>query len=86
MKIKLKTQYSGPNGSHAPGSIVDFDQAEAYTMIEGGFAEQVPEPAKETPAAEPQPAPAPEVVETAVLSAPETTQAPANKRPHRRKK
>lgn len=86
MQIKLKTQYAGPSGCHAAGSTVDFEKAEAYRLIEGGYAEQVEDAAAAVPAAvvvqevgDEKP-----VVETTDLLPPETTEAPANRRHKRR--
>lgn len=78
MKVKLRTQYAGPNGAHSVGAVVDFDKAEAYRLIEGGYAEQIAEPAKEGVVISSDPA-----VETADLLTQRTAEAPANKRPRR---
>lgn len=72
MKVKLRTQYAGPRGVFAAGSVADFGKAEAYGLIEGGYAEQIPEPAKER-GSKP-------LVETADLLSPETAEAAANRR------
>lgn len=63
MKIRLRTQYAGPRGTYAAGAVVDFDQAEAHALIQGGFGDEVAVqgPLKSEP------------VETAA----ETTEAPA---------
>jgi uncharacterized phiE125 gp8 family phage protein len=39
MKIRMRTQYSGPAGSFAPGAVVDFPNKEAKALLEGGYAE-----------------------------------------------
>lgn len=45
MRVRLKTIMAGPAGTASPGAIVDLDRAEAYALIEGGFAEQLDEAA-----------------------------------------
>ena len=59
MKVRLKTQSAGPNGSFAPG-IHDIPEAFARQLVEGGFAE-----ALEDEAGPPEPPPA--VIETAAI-------------------
>ena len=39
MKIKLLTSYSGPDGSHGPGAVIDIDSKEAQRYIDKGLAE-----------------------------------------------
>ena len=39
MRIKLRTTMAGPNGSYNAGSVVEFDDATAKTLLDGGFAE-----------------------------------------------
>lgn len=73
MKIRMKTLAAGPAGPRQAGSIVDLPDAEAYQLIEGGYAEQVGAAAGE--------------VETAEAGgAVETAEAPANKRKRGRAK
>lgn len=81
MKIKLRSQYAGPKGTHAPDAIVDFDKVEAYRLIEGGFAEQVAEEVQPPLAVETAPE---TVVENALAPTGRTAVAPAQNR-HRRK-
>lgn len=72
MKIRMKSIYAGPRGSFSPGQVADLDQASAYALIEGGFAEQIDEPA---------------TVEEATATGRETATAPAQrKKPAARRK
>lgn len=41
MRVKIRTNMAGPAGAHLAGSIVNLDQAQAYDLIERGFALQV---------------------------------------------
>lgn len=43
MKIKMRTQMSGPAVNAAAGAVIDMEKAAAYDLIEKGFAEQVEE-------------------------------------------
>lgn len=82
MKVTLKTTMAGPAGGGAAGQTIDVPQAQAYDLIERGYAEQPPEPAKER--AELVPAVEVEPVETASVESSETTTSRAQKRTRRR--
>ncbi len=43
MKIKLKTRYANKTGNYGVGAILDLEKAEAYSLCEGGYAEQIAE-------------------------------------------
>ena len=74
MRVKLLTIYAGPAGSYSAGSVVDFDEADAKPLIDGGYATQVEEPKR----------PRKEVViESAIVEQDETT---AFDPPRRRRK
>lgn len=85
MKVRLKTQAAGPNGSYAPG-IHDLPDAFARQLLDGGYAEALedeagppePPPVIETAAIEP-------AAEKAVVPAAKP-RAPAHDKPIARKK
>ena len=41
MRIRMRTTMAGPGGNAGPGDVIDRPKAEAYALIEGGFAEQI---------------------------------------------
>lgn len=41
MRVRLRTTYASPAGAHAAGSVVDLEKAEAYDLIERGYAAQI---------------------------------------------
>ncbi len=41
MRIRMKTTMAGPAGGASVGQVIDRPKAEAYALIEGGFAEQI---------------------------------------------
>ena len=45
MKVRLRTTMAGPEGTHQPGEIVDFDEARAKDLIARRYAEPVPDQA-----------------------------------------
>lgn len=46
--VKMKVTYAGPRCTCAMGGILSCDDAEAKRLVEGGYAEYVPEPKLET--------------------------------------
>jgi hypothetical protein len=70
MRVKLKTQSAGPNGSFAPG-IHDLPDVFARQLVDGGYAE-----ALEDEAVPPEPPPA---IETAAIQPAETAVIPKAK-------
>lgn len=84
MKIKLRTTYAGPAGTHASGSIVDMPDDEAKGLIDGGYAAQVGDAPEAPPAPSAEPEPEPEV-ETAAVEVVETAEGPSAKKGWRKK-
>jgi len=41
MRIRLLSVMAGPDGVYQPGTVRDVPRAEAYALVEGGYAEQV---------------------------------------------
>ena len=41
MQVRLKTIMAGPAGTGQPGDVVDLPTAQAYALIEGGYAAQL---------------------------------------------
>lgn len=39
MQIRMKTTMAGPSGCFGEGSIVDVEEAQARSLISGGYAE-----------------------------------------------
>ena len=85
MKIRLKSMMAGPQGSFAPGTLVELPEAQAQDLVARGYAEAVTDlPAN--PADYPGP-------ETAAIAAPEQAVQPparprrgeAGSRPEKRK-
>lgn len=71
MRVRLKTLMAGPRGVASPREIVDLPDADAYALCEGGYAEQVDDPA---------PRPKPASVETAALVSREQAVAPRQRK------
>ena len=57
MKIRLITRLAGPDGCHAPGSIIDVSASQAAALIAGQYGVRVDE---DTPDVERAVAPPPE--------------------------
>lgn len=68
--VKMKANSAGPAGNRAAGSVYPVTPEEGAELVAGGFAEWVDRPQ-------------PRQIERAVVVAPETATAPAQ-RPHRR--
>lgn len=64
MKVKIKTIMAGPGGNYLPGDEADLPDEVAHSLISGGFAESMEEPAEKEPGPVKQEEPdsAPEVV------------------------
>lgn len=52
MRIRMLTLMAGPEGIRSPGSVVDLPPADAYALVEGGFAVFAESPAKAVAAAQ----------------------------------
>lgn len=48
MKIKMRTLMAGPDGTFQPGQTRDVSAKQAKALIDGGFAERVQTPKRET--------------------------------------
>ncbi len=57
MKVNMLVHGSGPDGAVKPGSEVVVSDSHGEELIAGGYAEEVPEPEPEEPAAEEAPEP-----------------------------
>lgn len=58
MKLRLIARMAGPEGNHAPGSVIDLPDAKATALVAGGYAVCLEEP--KTIEAEPADVPAEE--------------------------
>lgn len=52
MKVKMKTLACGPAGALEPGKTYDLPKAQAYALIEGGYADELGAPVPSKRAAE----------------------------------
>ena len=83
MKVKFKTQSSGPEGTIYPGQVVDVPESEARMLAEGGYAVLLEQPRTaeaEQPAEETEQMPAEMEQSTEEAEQmPEETEQPAEK-------
>lgn len=68
MRVRMKSLMAGPAGVAQPGQVIDLAAAEAYDLIERGYAEQVDDPA---------------AVERAIAPPPESADLPRRRGPRR---
>jgi len=67
-KVRLRTLMAGPEGCHPSGSVISLEDAQADELVSAGYAEYVEEPK-----------PSQDVIEVAVVEAPEKAILPRRK-------